>query len=86
MEGVRVDHVLLPVGEEVLDPHFERWHGDTCLDVLDDEHAQLQPILRAKVHSLTLQNRVDRPLEALGVDEGDEVADLIEPVGLVEGL
>ena len=38
VKGVGVEHVLLAMGEEVLDPHFERWHGNTRLDVLDDEH------------------------------------------------
>ncbi len=38
VEGVGVEHVLLAMDEEVLDPHFERWHGNTRLDVLDDEH------------------------------------------------
>ena len=32
---------FLPVRQEVLDPDFERRHGNTCLDVIDDEHAQL---------------------------------------------
>ena len=84
MEGVRVQHVLLPMGEEVLDPHFEGWHGNTSLDVLDDEHAQLQSILGADIYSSALQNRVDGCLEAFRVYEGDEVAHLIEPLGLIE--
>ena len=66
MEGVRVEHVLLPMGQEVLDPHFKRWHGNTCLDVLDDEHAQLQSILGAEIYSPALQNRVDGCLKYLG--------------------
>ena len=79
-----VEHVLLPVGDEVLDPCFEWWHGNTCLDVFDDEHTELQAILGAEVYSLALQNRVDGRLETFGVNERDEVAHLIEPIGLVE--
>ena len=86
VEGVRVEHVLLPMGEEVLDPHVERWHGNTCLDVLDDEHAQLRSIVGTEIYSSALQNRVDGCLEAFRVYEGDEVADLIEPIGLAERL
>ena len=81
-----VEHVLLPVGDEVLDPYFEWWHGNTCLDVFDDEHAELQAILGAEVYSLALQNRVDGRLETFGVNERDEVAHLIESIGLVERL
>ena len=84
VEGVGIEHVLLPVGDEVLDPCFEWWHGNTCLDVFDDEHTELQAILGAEVYSLAFQNRVDGRLETFGVNERDEVAHLIEPIGLVE--
>jgi len=84
MERVRVAPVRLGVVQEVPGPRPEVGQREQGLDVIDDHARVLHPVACPEVEALAVQDPVDRLLEGVGVDETDEVRDLVDPLRLVE--
>ena len=80
MEGVGVEEIFLPIGQEIDGPDFERRHGYQSLDVLHHHHGELEPVLRSEVHRLSLEDPIHSRLEVIGPEKRNEMADLIQPV------
>jgi hypothetical protein len=84
VEGVGVKRVILTMGQEVLRPFLEGGEGKVVFDELYHHHRELELILGPKVEGFTLEDPVHRPLEVVGMHQGDEMADLVKAIGGVE--
>jgi hypothetical protein len=85
MEGVRVEGVGLLVPQKIFGPDLEGGQWEMEVDELHYHHGELEDVLGSEVHGFPCKNPVDGLLEVSRLDQGDEVADLVQAIGGVEG-
>ena len=56
MQRVGVEKILVAVRDVVLGPHLEGWQRKAALDVLDDQHCELESVLGAEVDDSAIED------------------------------